>query len=98
MEGADRDWKWVASDEGTYTWLSKEGHRVRRRIMGKGWLEKLSAVPLDPQLPDLVAIRTRLRSKGAAGVQGFMAFPRAAPTSHQPQSPQQLLMPQADEA
>ena len=79
MEGVDRDWKWAAGDEGTYTWLLKEGRRVRKRIMGKGWLEKLLAIPVDPQLPDLVTTGKRLRSKGAAGAQGLMVFPRAAP-------------------
>ena len=77
--GVDRDWIWMCRDEASQSWLEKEGARIRRRVQGKSWLEKLEGVPLVGQLPDMVAMRRRMHSKMPEENTVPQVFPMAPP-------------------
>ena len=79
LSGVDRDWIWMCRDEASQAWLEKEGARIRRRVLGRGWLEKLKGVPLTAQLPDMVVMRRRMQSKMPEGRTVSQVYPMAPP-------------------
>jgi hypothetical protein len=79
MEGVDRDWRWAVKDEASQAWLRKEGDRVRMRLRGKGWADKIANIPTDQQLPDWVSMLRRHRFKQPAGQPVMKVFPMAPP-------------------
>jgi hypothetical protein len=96
VEAAPAEWRTRCEDPSAQTWVQREGEKVRRRVLGKGWGEgvgmypvTLAQVVVDPAAP-LPPPQRRSRIRGKQTVQISEELPKAPPALPPPPLPPPL--------